>query len=450
MSQVIPNSFSARGFASVALFLASILCLPGESRAGASPPVTELLINEILYNDPNGGDAPNEYVELRGTPGGEIPSGTYLVGVEGDNSAGTMGRLNFIFSLGGITMGSDGFLVIFMDNHPYSADAGSATVTGNMMNGFEGAAGFDTSGLNHIEEGSTSFFLVEAPNAPLTSDGIDGSDGGSDGDGIPTGAEYDSWTILDSISIVDNLTGSGADLLNAGHSPHIIFATDPDAGDFLANPAATVVDLDGIVPNYIARLGNSTGTEENDWVVAELDGSAPNFTLATGGTVPGALEGNALNHIGRENFFLCPDNQVGKKASSLKGDDVYNTTGAGQKLTLKVTKRKTMKFFFKIENDGDIADSMTVSGLKGNSLFDTKYFVDGEGNQTAAIVAGTYTADLASAAMTTGKVKVKPTKKTEKTGKSDLLKKKRNYTLRIDSAIDQSEADLVKFTAKTK
>ncbi len=43
----------------------------------------ELFINEIMFN-PDGADAPNEYLEFRGTPGAVLPVGTYFVGIEGD------------------------------------------------------------------------------------------------------------------------------------------------------------------------------------------------------------------------------------------------------------------------------------------------------------------------------------------------------------------------------
>src|SRR5262249_20446176 len=44
-----------------------------------------LFINEIL-SDPPGADAPNQYVEIRGTPNQTIDNGTYLVAVEGDGA----------------------------------------------------------------------------------------------------------------------------------------------------------------------------------------------------------------------------------------------------------------------------------------------------------------------------------------------------------------------------
>jgi hypothetical protein len=53
-------------------------------------PATEMWINEILFNPP-GFDRPNEYIELRGTPGGNS-DGNLLVGIEGDRTTQTLGK----------------------------------------------------------------------------------------------------------------------------------------------------------------------------------------------------------------------------------------------------------------------------------------------------------------------------------------------------------------------
>ncbi len=56
------------------------------------------LINEVLFN-PVGNDTGREYLELRGNPNATIPSGVYLIAVDGDGAAGTV---EFTYNLGGL------------------------------------------------------------------------------------------------------------------------------------------------------------------------------------------------------------------------------------------------------------------------------------------------------------------------------------------------------------
>ncbi|MBK8001441.1 MAG: hypothetical protein IPK15_22745 [Verrucomicrobia bacterium] len=69
-----------------AIQLSSLLCLAllfGPLAASASPSLTNVFINELLFK-PTFGDTTNEVIELRGPPNLVLPDGTYLLGVEGD------------------------------------------------------------------------------------------------------------------------------------------------------------------------------------------------------------------------------------------------------------------------------------------------------------------------------------------------------------------------------
>ncbi len=59
---------------------------------------------------------------------------------------------------------------------------------------------------------------------------------------------------------------------------------------------------------YLGRIGNSTGAAASDWAVGDsLNGSAPNWILddtsddAFQETIPAAVAGSPLNHIGGPN-----------------------------------------------------------------------------------------------------------------------------------------------------
>ena len=150
----------------------------------------ELWISEILFNPP-GGDAPNEYVELRGTPNLLLAAGTYLVAVEGDTN-GNPGTIQNVFDLSGRRLGGNGFLVLLQNGHAYAAHSNSTVVVNSSGNGF-GSGSSSTvghrgeGGQTDLENGSFTFLLIQSTNFPTIGADID-----ADNDGTPDGALYAS------------------------------------------------------------------------------------------------------------------------------------------------------------------------------------------------------------------------------------------------------------------
>lgn len=68
------------------------------------------------------------------------------------------------------------------------------------------------------------------------------------------------------------------------------------------------------------------------------------------------------------------DGSVGTKATNLKGNQLYNLTGAGQKVTVFSEKRKKAVMFAGADNDGEYADDLRVLGSPGDKDFKVKYF----------------------------------------------------------------------------
>ncbi len=89
--------------------------------AVALPAAGAAVINELFVNPP-GNDAPNEYIEIRGNANEVLPAGTYLLGIEGDFGANA-GDVQDIFDLSGLTLGTNGFLVLLQKGNPYSTGA---------------------------------------------------------------------------------------------------------------------------------------------------------------------------------------------------------------------------------------------------------------------------------------------------------------------------------------
>ena len=109
-----------------------------------------LLINELKIN-PAGSDNGAEYIEVKGTPGASIPTGTYFVSIEGD-SGNTLGNATFVFDLGGRTLGSNGLLVVAGNTNPYTFDAATTVVTDAALNG------------GVLQNGSNSFAIAFSPH----------------------------------------------------------------------------------------------------------------------------------------------------------------------------------------------------------------------------------------------------------------------------------------------
>lgn len=170
----------------------------------------------------------------------------------------------------------------------------NATVMENTDDG-EGWGSGSSSSINHkgesdqvdIENGSATYFLVQTGEEPSVGDDLDADD-----DGVPDAEFFLTWNIFDSVGVLDN-DGLGDIGYGAIH--------------FRRNSAAqatnTVVEVH-FTPDYVARRGNSTGHEPEDWVCGgSLDGEAPNFMLGEGNdTEPPTMSGELLNHVGGPNF----------------------------------------------------------------------------------------------------------------------------------------------------
>jgi hypothetical protein len=291
-----------------------------------------IYINEILFNPP-GTDTLNEYIELRGTPGATIPPGTYLVGIEGDSGSPNPGDVQNIFDLSGKTFGSNGFLVLLQKSNTYSVNSSANKLTNSGTGNGWGNGG--TSSISHsgdsqteIENASASFLLIQTGFAPSLSDDIDSND-----DGTPDGSVYSSWTVLDSVAVLD---GSSATDRAYGS---IVFRKGSNG---TAQSGATVVNT-SFEAGYLGRWGDSTGSEATDWVAAvdNFGGSAPNWTLGTGSNSPspGVFAGQALNHIGATNFTAIPRNtaptlnNTGNPTLIAIDEDISDSANVGTRVT---------------------------------------------------------------------------------------------------------------------
>ena len=225
-----------------------------------------MFISEIMHNS-GGSDFGNEYLEFRGAPNTLIPTGTYLVGIEGKGLTAPVphGDIQTIFNLGGLTFGSNGYLVV-KGSQNYAVDP-NATVLTSPSSGFLNLPGGRYSadgGSAEIEDDSVTFMLIQTSTAPTLANDIDSND-----DGIADGSVYAGWTVLDSVGVLD---GGIGDVSYAS----LTFRNGTNG----VAPNGTLVQVD-FVSGYAARVGNSIDHFANDWVASETSHNPPLLRFGT-------------------------------------------------------------------------------------------------------------------------------------------------------------------------
>jgi len=141
---------------------------------------------------------------------------------------------------------------------------------------------------------------------------------------VPDGAVYESWTILDGISMLDDDYGTGE--FEYAYSD-VVFVDQAtlDSGSVKAPPTATIIGT----PNefdYFARVGNSTGSSltsdlTSDWMGGDLsttDLSVNNWVTSSTpeNNFPEVYAGYEVNHLGSPNPI--------PNALMVAGDNVCN------------------------------------------------------------------------------------------------------------------------------
>jgi hypothetical protein len=224
----------------------------------------QIYINEIFFNPPST-DAPNEYIELRGTPSLTVGSGTYLLFLEGDNSGSTTvgsrpGDIQGIFDLSGKNFGSNGYMVLRQSSSPYTVNTGASSYTATSA-GWEGIGLNSSTSGGDVENLSFTAMVISIGSAAVPSWGqqLD-----SNNDGL---LELTSgWSILDSIGVGDQST---TDRLYG-------------AVNFSGAASGSVTSNGGLLQylnfneiEYLARVSESTGNTLADWAVADIGFTAP-------------------------------------------------------------------------------------------------------------------------------------------------------------------------------
>ncbi len=177
---------------------------------------------------------------------------------------------------------------------------------------------------------------------------------------------------------------------------------------------AIILDTVTGVSSFV-DFGANNGIEYTYWV-ASIDEDGNPLVDETSG-----VSGLAANPI--------PDGMLGKNSSSVRGDNIYNTSGANQRYSNSTSRYRTTKATLITQNDGSISDILRYTTSGNSRNFNIKYLrISPSGtNLTAAMKTGTATsANLAPGSSEQITVKASPKRSRSKGGRK---------TLRLSSSI---------------
>jgi hypothetical protein len=260
-----------------------------------------MLLNEISIDPPTTTDSPNEWVELKGTPGTTL-NNTYLAYLPGDVSgfAATVGVAVKVVNLSGVTVPANG--LVYISSHGGIAKQDAATADVSTPAGSSGSA------LQSFFNGTGTFLLYWSPA------------------GIVQGTDYDT-----------NNDGT-FDVLPAGSTLDSLGFKDADLGDVIYT-AAELVDSGG----YTAAIGESadaatrlaaddTPNSAAAWYYGNLDGltaTSLSYGTSVSASAPagGVLTPGAANSGGSAGGVIQIENAT------------YSTSETGAPtLTINVTR----------------------------------------------------------------------------------------------------------------
>lgn len=248
--------------------------------------------------------------------------------------------------------------------------------------------------------------------------------------------------------------------ITAGPDGNVWFAEEKANAIGRITPAGIITEFPLLTPGA-APMGICAGPDGNLWftereanMIARItpEGVITEFPIPSAGTRPLSIAAGADgwlwfteitgNRIGKIPA-IRPDTRLGTKASATKGNNVYNLTGARQKLNAAMPAaggKKTV--YIRVENDEPIPDTFAVQATRGNAKFKVKYF-QGKKNVTAQLVAGTFSSGLLQPGAAT-QFEARITAKTRKS------KKSRTLSIRTTSLADPMTSDVVLIKAKSR
>ena len=86
-----------------------------------------------------------------------------------------------------------------------------------------------------------------------------------------------------------------------------------------------------------------------------------------------------------------PDGRIRRGTGPVVGNDIYNTTGAGQTRTGSATRGQAVTYYVTAQNDAPVAERLRLQGQPSTANFTVVYRDPAGANITTAVTNGTYT-----------------------------------------------------------
>lgn len=197
----------------------------------------------------------------------------------------------------------------------------------------------------------------------------------------------------------------GVSATNATFSDRIVIAWNPaeSVDSYRIYRSTTGSFADAVLLDTVSGASSfsdftaASGTNYTYWV-ASVDEGGNSIVNGAGGAIGLSAE-------------TTPDAMIGKNGGSVKGNDIYNTTGTGQQHNASSKRYRTAKATLATQNDGSIPDVLRYTASGNDRKFDIKYIrlSPASTNLTAAMKTGAATsADLAPGSGEQITIKAKP------------------------------------------
>jgi hypothetical protein len=242
-----------------------------------------------------------------------------------------------------------------------------------------------------------------------------------------------SWLLIDGALVINNdglhsaYQHSGSVNLAAGAR-----TIEVEFFEYLGS-STLVVEIEGpglprqAVPTSLLTHDPSGGTGESQSPppLAPLTGGGGSLTGGSGSLTGGSETGNESGDFSRSQprirLRYQPDNWIGTRMTSQIGDGIFNTTGLSQSVKLKLKRGRSRGFYFTVENDRRVPDTVKIQGSRTDRHFGLTYLqlTRGLRNVTGELSAGELEIEaLPPSERITFKALVKPGRKLRGRGKT--------------------------------
>ena len=155
----------------------------------------------------------------------------------------------------------------------------------------------------------------------------------------------------------------------------------------------------GVITGAVTGAGWNTGILAPGQYVVVVIRVVPTCTAAAGSSRTVSLRAVSMGEDSRVDVVKAitiaattclPDQMIRTSAEgSYLGDNVYNASGVGQTKTQNVAAGQTAAYYCRVQNDGNIAESYTITAPAGGSGWAVGYVNNATGANITAAVTGT-------------------------------------------------------------